>query len=185
MANLLTPIFMSLSLLLPHARTLSLSLFLSFPLICNRFQINFVSLISDALYSDYPPVLDALAELMEVTLRVNTEKRVSIDRMAQARYIVEVDEDSFRAVSREDLFRIESTEMDEIAGELFAAIGLQRFRYGERQDSGKYENLSPSAFCFNATTALLGQLSYVTRTPPTTTKTTSVSHFYPGFPFID
>jgi hypothetical protein len=100
-------------------------------------KIDIVEVISDALYSDSHFVVDAMAELLEVCLKQNDEQKVSKDRMTQARYIMEVDEDSFRSVSPEDLFRIESQEMDSVLGELVAAVGLQRFRFVARQTNGK------------------------------------------------
>jgi hypothetical protein len=78
-----------------------------------------------------------MAELLEVCLIQNDEQKVSKDRMTQARYIMEVDEDSFRSISPEDLFRIESKELDSVLGELVAAVGLQRFRFVARQTNGK------------------------------------------------
>ena len=99
-------------------------------------------MVSDALYSDYREVLDALAGFLEVCLLQPTDNKVSQRRMTQARYIVEVDEDSFRSVSREDLHRIESKEMNEILSELASGIGLERFRFGNRQSSGNYPQQS-------------------------------------------
>lgn len=78
-----------------------------------------------------------MAELLELCLEQNNEQKVSKDRMTQARYIMEVDEESFRSISAEDLFRIELKEMCTVLGELVAAVGLQRYRFVERQKHGK------------------------------------------------
>uniref|UniRef100_A0A7S1VM81 Uncharacterized protein n=1 Tax=Grammatophora oceanica TaxID=210454 RepID=A0A7S1VM81_9STRA len=108
--------------------------------ICSKLQTNYVGVISDAMYSDSPLVIDAMAELLELALTATpSEQRASKDRMTQARYIMEVDEESFRQISPEDLFRIESKETDVILGELVSAVGLQRFRFVERQNLGDLE----------------------------------------------
>jgi len=104
--------------------------------ICAKVQIDIVEVISDALYSDSHFVVDAMAELLELCLVQNNEQKVSKDRMTQARYIMEVDEESFRSISAEDLFRIELKEMYTVLGELVAAVGLQRYRFVERQKHG-------------------------------------------------
>jgi hypothetical protein len=78
-----------------------------------------------------------MAELLEVFLVQHESQKVSNERMIQARYIMEIDQDAFRSISAEDLFRIESKEMYSILGELVAAVGLQRFRFVERQSNGK------------------------------------------------
>lgn len=88
------------------------------------------------MYSDSHVVVDAMAELLEVCLVHHGSNKVSNERMTQARYIMEIDEEAFRSVSAEDLFRIESKEMYSILGELVAAVGLQRFRFIERQSNG-------------------------------------------------
>jgi hypothetical protein len=82
-------------------------------------------------------VIDSLAELLELCLAGSNDRKVSKDRMTQARYIMEVDENSFRSISSDDLYRIERTEMDAILSELVSAVGLQRFRFVERQSNGK------------------------------------------------
>jgi hypothetical protein len=95
-----------------------------------------VEVLSDAMYSDSQLVMDAVAELME---RVLDTKELSMDRMTQTRYIMEVDEATFQSISVADLQRIESKEMNAIVEELVSAIGLQRFRFAERQTNGKCE----------------------------------------------
>jgi len=106
--------------------------------ICAKQQVNFVVVISDALYSDSDLVVEAMAELLEVCIRTNKEAKVSKERMTQARYIMEVDEDAFRSITAEDLFRIEAKEMEDVLTELITAVGLQRIRFSERQAKGDH-----------------------------------------------
>ena len=111
------------------------------------FQMNFVSMISDALYSDSDLVVEAMAELVEDCIRENTTGRVSNERMTQARYIMEVEEEVFRSITAEDLYRIEVKEMQEVLGELVSAVGLQRFRFSERQAKGTQRVLETLPTC--------------------------------------
>ncbi len=97
-------------------------------------QVNIVEVLSDAMYSDSQLVMEAVAELME---RVVLTRDMTTDRMTQTRYIMEVDETKFQSISVADLERIESKEMEAIVQELVSAIGLQRFRFTERQANGK------------------------------------------------
>jgi hypothetical protein len=99
-------------------------------------QSDFVSIISDALYSDSAHVVEAMSDLLDVCVNCEDEGTVSQQRMTQARYIMAVDEDVFRSISAEDLYRIEVKEMEEVLGDLVTAIGLQRFRFSERQAKG-------------------------------------------------
>jgi hypothetical protein len=93
-----------------------------------------VEVLSDAMYSDSQLVMEAVAELMEIVL---VRRGMTKDRMTQTRYIMEVDEATFQSISVGDLQRIETKEMDAIVQELVSAIGLQRFRFAERQTNGK------------------------------------------------
>lgn len=95
-----------------------------------------MSIISDALYSDSDLVVEGMAELIDNCIQGNNESRVSDERMTQARYIMEVEEEIFRTITAEDLYRIEVKEMQDVLDELVSAIGLQRFRYSERQAKG-------------------------------------------------
>ena len=99
-------------------------------------QMKFVSIISDALYSDSDLVVEGMAELIDNCVQGNHESRVSDERMTQARYIMEVEEEIFRTITAEDLYRIEAKEMQDVLGELVSAVGLQRFRFSERQAKG-------------------------------------------------
>lgn len=120
-------------------------------------QINLVDLLSDAMYSDSRMVIDALAELIEHQDRsqnnswnntncdgtdtnpVAPRMTISEERMTQVRYIMQVDEASFRNnISVEQLVLIESKEMACILEELVSAIGLQRFRFMDRQANGTH-----------------------------------------------
>lgn len=94
-----------------------------------------MEVLSDAMYSDSQLVMEAVAELME---RVLETRDMTMDRMTQTRYIMEVDETTFQSISVEDLQRIESKEMNAIEQELVSAIGLQRFRFAERQTNGEF-----------------------------------------------
>lgn len=103
------------------------------------FQVNFVEVISDAMYSDSAFVVEALAEFIENTVSENDETpRILEEQMTQVRYLLQVDEASFQAnFTAEQLKTIESKEMYAIVDDLVSAIGLQRFRFTERQNSGK------------------------------------------------
>lgn len=93
-----------------------------------------VEVLSDSMYSDSQLVMEAVAELTEKILET---RKMTKDRMTQTRYIMEVDETTFQTISVQDLQRIDSKEMDAIVQELVTAIGLQRFRFAERQTDGK------------------------------------------------
>ena len=94
--------------------------------------------LNDAMYSDSPLVVDALAEFMESVMeRHRVVATVSQERMTQVRYIMQVDEDSFRShITAEQLVAIECKEMTVILEELVSSIGLQRFRFSDRQSIG-------------------------------------------------
>lgn len=105
--------------------------------VCNKVQINIVDVLSDAMYSDSGLVIDALAEFIEAVVEKHQELTVSDEHMAQVRYIMQVDEESFRThITKEKLILIESKEMLSILEELCSAIALQRFRFADRQNSG-------------------------------------------------
>jgi hypothetical protein len=89
------------------------------------------------MYSDSDDVVDALAELVEYTVPLVDSKVMSEGRMNQVRYLLQVDEANFKArFSPEQLKTIESKEMGLIVDELVSAVGLQRFRFTERQNKG-------------------------------------------------
>jgi hypothetical protein len=89
------------------------------------------------MYSDAHQVIDALAELIEATVQISDEKVMSQGRMNQVRYIIHANETSFQAkFTPQQLKTIESHEMASIVDELVSAIGLQRFRFTERQSKG-------------------------------------------------
>ena len=90
------------------------------------------------MYSDSRLVLDALADLIESVMERHQVVAVSERRMTQVRYIMQVaDEADFRQrITPADLVQIESKEMAVILEELVSAIGLQRFRFSDRQTSG-------------------------------------------------
>jgi len=105
--------------------------------VCNKVQINVVDVLSDAMYSDSGLVIDSLAALIEGVVNKHQELTVSDEHMTQVRYIMQVDEASFRShITKEQLITIESKEMLSILEELNSAIGLQRFRFMDRQNSG-------------------------------------------------
>lgn len=91
------------------------------------------------MYSDADQVVDALAELIELVVPLSDEKIMSEGRMNQVRHLLQVDEVEFRSkFSPEQLKLIELREMGAIVEELVSAIGLQRFRFVERQNNGRY-----------------------------------------------
>jgi hypothetical protein len=103
-------------------------------------KINIVDVLSDAMYSDSRFVVDALAELIEAVVERHQAPTVSEERMTQVRYIMQVDEASFRSnITSAQLVVIESKEMTSILEEIVSAIGLQRFRFVDRQSNGTYE----------------------------------------------
>jgi len=90
------------------------------------------------MYSDAPLVIDALAELIEELVMKAAENPVSPHRMNQVRYLLQVDEETFHSrFSSDQLKTIELKEMESIVEELVSAVALQRFRFSERQASGK------------------------------------------------
>lgn len=104
--------------------------------------------LNDAMYSDSRLVVDALAELMECVMERHQVVTVSEQRMTQVRYIMQVDEDSFRThITADQLVTIESKEMAVILDELVSAIGLQRFRFADRQANGKLYFMIPHNHC--------------------------------------
>ena len=111
-------------------------------------QVDIVSTLSDAMYSDSRLVLDALADFIESVMERHQVVAVSERRMTQVRYIMQVaDEEDFRQrITAADLVQIESKEMAVILEELVSAIGLQRFRFSERQASGTFHH-SHGASC--------------------------------------
>ena len=109
-------------------------------------QINLVDTLNDAMYSDSRLVLDALAELLESALErhhktttavASSSHEQSRSMLTQVRYIMQVDEDSFRSnITADQLLAIESKEMAVILEEFVSSVGLQRFRFSDRQASG-------------------------------------------------
>lgn len=96
-----------------------------------------MSILSDTLYSDSQTVVDAAADLLESTIPTSDDKILSKIRMIQVRYIVGVDAETFATkFSPQQLKIIEANEIASIVDELASAIGLQRFRFVERQKSG-------------------------------------------------
>jgi len=101
-------------------------------------QISVVDVINDAMYSDSRQVIEALADLIENLVLKAADNPVSPDRMTQVRYLLQVDEESFHArFNGDQLKTIELKEMESIVEELVSSIGLQRFRFIERQRNGK------------------------------------------------
>lgn len=105
---------------------------------CLRIQVNFIEIINDAMYSDSKHVVEALAEFVEAAVSDNEETPTVLEeRMTQVRYLLQVDEVAFQSnFSADQLNLIESKEMSSIVDELVSAIGLQRFRFTERQNNG-------------------------------------------------
>jgi hypothetical protein len=105
--------------------------------------------LNDAMYSDSRFVVDALAEFMESVMERHQVATVSKQRMTQVRYIMQVDEDSFRThITADQLVAIESKEMALILEDLTSAIGLQRFRFADRQSNGNRTMARLTACCF-------------------------------------
>lgn len=83
-------------------------------------------------------VVDALAELVEYGVGLQLSAHVSEERMTQVRYIMQVDEEAFRSsITAEQLLAIETKEMAVIIEELESSVGLQRFRFVDRQAKGE------------------------------------------------
>lgn len=103
------------------------------------FQVNIVTVLSDTLYSDSRSVVDAAADLLETTIPTSDDRVMSRVRMNQVKYILGVDDETFKTkFSPHQLKLIESSEMASIVDELASAIGLQRFRFVERQKAGSF-----------------------------------------------
>lgn len=103
------------------------------------FQYNIVDLLSDTMYSDADQVLDALADLIDLVIPLSDDDVVSEGRMNQVRHLLKVDEAEFRSnFSPGQLNQIEIREIGAIVEELVSAIGLQRFRFSERQNNGRH-----------------------------------------------
>jgi hypothetical protein len=104
--------------------------------------------INDAMYSDSPDVVDALAQLVETLVAEAVQTPVPFDRMNQVRHIIQVDESSFQSrFSLDQLKVIEIKEMEAIVGDLVSAVGLQRFRFIMRQNAGTW-TASSIRLCF-------------------------------------
>lgn len=102
-------------------------------------KIDVVTVINDAMYSDSPDVVDALAQLVETLVAEAVQTPVPFDRMNQVRHIIQVDESSFQSrFSLDQLKVIEIKEMEAIVGDLVSAVGLQRFRFIMRQNAGTW-----------------------------------------------
>lgn len=105
----------------------------------SRRQVNVIEVISDAMYSDSQQIIESLADLIESTVQFSDDLVMSPGRMSQVRHILQVDESSFQAqFTPQQLKTIESHEMASIVDELVSAVGLQRFRFTERQINGKW-----------------------------------------------
>lgn len=82
--------------------------------------------------------MNCLAELIESTIEISDQKVISEGKMNQVRHIMQVDDNAFKAqFTAQQLKTIESHEMTYIVDELVSAIGLQHFRFTERQKRGK------------------------------------------------
>lgn len=107
--------------------------------ICTKVDVDVVGIICDTMYSDSSYVIDALAEFIETTVVVD-EKVMSTGRMNQVRHILGVDEFEFKSqFSGQQLKAIESREMAIIADEVVSGVGLQRFRFVEREIIGDFD----------------------------------------------
>ena len=90
------------------------------------------------MYSDSPNVLDALAEVIEMVAWEATNGLTSDDQMEQVRCILGVDKESIGAhFDRNQPSASNAHEMAPIVQDLVSAVGLQRFRFTERQNAGK------------------------------------------------
>ena len=90
------------------------------------------------MYSDSKDVVDAVAGLIEACVSPDEDASTVLEeRMTQVRYLLQVDEASFQSnFSAEQLNLIESKEMSAIVDDLVSAIGLQRYRFTDRQNNG-------------------------------------------------
>eukprot|EP00536_Pseudo-nitzschia_multiseries_P000220 jgi/Psemu1/321499/estExt_fgenesh1_pg.C_30069 len=108
----------------------------------SKVRINLSHLLGEALNTESPKVISALADLVENVVERHVVPRpryesqpqpqlISDARMTQTRYLMQVpDELSFRAnVSEEKLHIIETKELSDILRELAADVERQRFRF--------------------------------------------------------
>lgn len=108
--------------------------------ISSKIDFDIVDILNDAMYSDSPAAVDALADFIERTVESPFDQEISEDRMNQVRHIINVDETSFKAnFSASQLRNIEQKEMSTILEKLVCAVGLQRVRFVERQNQGDLE----------------------------------------------
>jgi hypothetical protein len=108
--------------------------------ICLKAEVNIVEVLNDAMYSDSHEAIDALAELIESTVHVSDDVDVSIGRMKQLQHILQLDESTFHSkFDAVKLALIETREMSDIVEELVSAVGLQRFRFTEREKLGGHD----------------------------------------------
>jgi hypothetical protein len=108
-------------------------------------QLDIVEILNDAMYSDSPEVVDALADFMDramgefiETTTTNMTKQEQEHKMNQVRHIINVSESTFNASFSPDQLRIiEQKEMVSILEQLVCSVGLQRVRFQERQNQGR------------------------------------------------
>ena len=96
--------------------------------------------ISDALYSDSDCVLDSMTELLETLLNRHSHEMDKRESMSLLVNFMKVEHQTSPSSLHqfEDHINEENEQEDTILSELISAIGLQRFRFGERQSKGEY-----------------------------------------------
>lgn len=104
--------------------------------ISSKVRLDIVNILNDAMCTDSPQVIGALADLIDHAVHTPTEE-VSDDRMNQVRHVIQVNELAFKANFSPDHLRIiEAKEMALILEQLCISIGLQRARFVESQREG-------------------------------------------------
>ena len=85
-------------------------------------KVNIAEVISDTLYSHSEPIIDAAAELLDTLLLAGKRKHLKFDNDTMS---VENNNENI------------DQETHAFLEELITAVGLQRFRFSERQAQGK------------------------------------------------
>lgn len=107
-------------------------------------KVNIIDVISDAMYSDSEMIMDSLAEFLETLLRRHSEDESVLEGLSVAGSLINENlSNNLNTASSlhnfEQYLTAEITERRTILSELVSAVGLQRFRFNDRLESGKID----------------------------------------------
>jgi hypothetical protein len=124
----------------------------------HKSQISLVEVLSDAMYSNDPTLIDAVADLLEFAVQEHPPREydnedrsddfyITPNRFQQTRFIMGVtDEASFKAnVTAQQLYTIENKELGTILEELASAVALQRFRFAAHTERSIQQQQQPAS----------------------------------------